>query len=230
MKQIAWNASHEAHRMKHIVFHFDFVSPYAMLAFERLPQALEGISHRVEYRPVLFGAMLKTAGNLGPAEIPGKREWTYRQVQWLAHKSGVAFDMPARHPFNPIGLLRLALACSDARDGGAVNRHVCEQIFRHVWNGGGDAADGARLAVLTERLTPRRDPAGDAVKAELRVNTEAATAAGVFGVPSMTVDGRVFWGVDALPMLADYLRGEAWFDGPAWDAAAKISGDTRRQP
>jgi hypothetical protein len=41
----------------------------------------------------------------------------------------------------------------------------------------------------------------------------------VFGVPSFELDGRLFWGLDALPMLRAALAGDAWFDGPAWAAA-----------
>ncbi|MFN5498049.1 MAG: DsbA family protein, partial [Burkholderiales bacterium] len=44
--------------MKEIHFYFDFISPYAWLAFQALPKTLEGISHRVHYHPVVFGAML----------------------------------------------------------------------------------------------------------------------------------------------------------------------------
>ena len=131
--------------MKHITFHLDFVSPYAYLAFERLPQALEGLSYSVDYRPVLFAGFLKAHGQLGPAEIPGKREWTYRQVLWLGRTHGIPIQMPASHPFNPLALLRLALACGQ---GGSINRHVAETVFRHVWRGGADAGDPQRLASL----------------------------------------------------------------------------------
>ena len=44
--------------MKRITFWFDPISPFAYLAFERLPQVLQGISHVVEYRPLLFGAIM----------------------------------------------------------------------------------------------------------------------------------------------------------------------------
>ena len=66
--------------LKRLTFYLDFISPYAYLAFERLPQALEGISHAVSYQPVLFASMLSAHGNLGPAELKPKREWTYRHV------------------------------------------------------------------------------------------------------------------------------------------------------
>jgi 2-hydroxychromene-2-carboxylate isomerase len=78
--------------MKQIDFHLDFISPYAYLAFAKLPEALAGIDCHVRYKPVLFAALLKHHGQLGPAEIAAKRDWTYRQVQWLAHEHGVALD------------------------------------------------------------------------------------------------------------------------------------------
>ena len=96
--------------LKHITFYLDFISPYAYLAFERLPRALEGLSYSVDYQPVLFAGILQHHGQLGPAEIEGKRDWTYRQVQWLAGQQETPLNMPAAHPFNPLALLRLALA------------------------------------------------------------------------------------------------------------------------
>jgi 2-hydroxychromene-2-carboxylate isomerase len=205
--------------MKHITFHLDFISPYAYLAFERLPIALQGLSYAVEYRPVLFAGFLKHHGQLGPAEIQPKRDWTYRQVLWLAHVHGIPMQLPAAHPFNPLALLRLAVACGA---GGSINRYVCETVFRHVWRGGADAADAARLTELQALLQPKRDAAGEDVKAELKANTEAAMARGVFGVPTCEVDGKLFWGLDALPMLRAYLEGDAFFASGAWEQAAAL--------
>jgi 2-hydroxychromene-2-carboxylate isomerase len=220
--------------MKHITLYLDFISPYAYLAFEKLPEALMGHSYSVTYKPILFAALLKHHGQLGPAEIPAKREWTYRQVQWLAHSQGMALQLPRAHPFNPLGLLRLAVACgadvdekmgakSDA--GKAANtpsRFVVEALFHHAWCTGDDAADADRLATLSAKLTPARDMNSDEVKAQLKANTEEAIANGVFGVPTLQVDDKLFWGLDALPMLRDYLTGDAWFDGPAWQAARQL--------
>ena len=200
--------------MKRITFWFDPVSPFAYLAFEHLPQALEGCNYAVDYRPVLFAGLLAHWGQLGPAEIEPKRAWTYRHVAWQAHQLGATLDMPASHPFNPLPLLRLALACGP-------NRRVVEAVMRHVWVGGAEATDAARLAALTARLAPARDPASAEVKAELRAATDDAITRGVFGVPTFELDGRLFWGLDAVPMLRAALLGQAWFDSPAWDEAAR---------
>jgi 2-hydroxychromene-2-carboxylate isomerase len=205
--------------MKHITFYLDFISPYAYLAFEELPKALMGLSYSVTYKPVFLGALLKHNGMLGPAEVPPKRDWTYRHVAWLAHAAGVPLEMPAAHPFNPLAMLRLAVA-TDAN--GAPNRYTCEALFRHVWVGGADAVDAGRLAEISLHLEPARDAASDEVKAQLKQHADAAIAQGVFGVPAFTVDGKVFWGLDSLPMLRQCLEGNSWFDGPRWDAVKRV--------
>lgn len=210
--------------MKHLTFYLDFISPYAYLAFEKLPQALMGHSVSVSYKPILFAALLKHHGQLGPAEMPGKRDWTYRQVLWQAHTQGVDLQMPASHPFNPLSLLRLAIACSPQ---GAPNRYVCETVFKHVWQGGAPADDPERLEQLTQLLAPQRSVASDEVKAQLKANTEEALALGVFGVPTIQVDDKLFWGFDALPMLNDYLNKDPWFDAH-WDAPASVGQGVKR--
>lgn len=208
--------------MKHLVFHFDVISPYAYLAFERLPEALVGCSYSVEYRPILFAALLKHHAHKGPAEIEPKRQWTFRHVAWLAHQHGIHLQAPAQHPFNPLAVQRLVVAAG-------ANRRVVEAAFKHVWLGGGDPNDPARLTELRETLMPARDADSDEVKAELRALTDAAVADGVFGVPTITCEGRHFWGLDALPMLSDCLQGGTWFDGPAWaEAGAPRAGVVRR--
>jgi 2-hydroxychromene-2-carboxylate isomerase len=211
--------------MKRITFHFDVISPFAYLAFEHLPRALQGLSYEVVYRPVLLGAILDRLGQLGPAEIPGKREWTFRQVDWLARQHGIPLHMPAQHPFNPLPLLRLAIACGEE---GTVNRHVAESLLRHVWARGGEPCDPAALQALHAALAPARAVDSDAVKAELRANTEGALANGVFGVPTCEADGRLFWGLDALPMLRASLEGHEWFAGGAWEAAAALPQGVQR--
>lgn len=215
--------------MKLLRFYFDPVSPYAALAFERLPEALLGCSYTVEYRPILFAALLHALGQKGPAEIESKRQWTFRQVAWLSDQLQIPLTTPSQHPFNPLPLLRLAWA--SAAPGGTPNRLAVEKIFHHVWRGDGADANAAdRLAALTQDLAPPQDPTSEAIKERLREATEQALAAGVFGVPTVEVDGRLFWGLDALPMLAAYLKAEPWFAGSAWEAAGASRPGVRRRP
>ncbi len=238
--------------LHHIDFYYDPISPYAYLAFMQLPKALEGLSYSVSYTPILFAGLLKSHGQLGPAEIAPKRDWTYRQVLWQAKTLGIDFQMPAHHPFNPLPLLRLAIACAHANADGSLstNRLVTQHILRHVWSSTADglaqdASDAARLAALTLQLTqkPQRGLSAepkltvDEIKACLKANTDKALQLGCFGVPTLRAlragapDGQEknFWGLDALPMLRDYLQGNAWFDaGGGWDSAAAIGAGVQR--
>ena len=212
--------------MKHITFWFDPISPFAHLAFERLPQALEGLSVSTTYRPILFAGLLRHWGQKGPAEIEPKRAWTFRQVHWLAHQNGIELQTPAQHPFNPLALLRLLYAAAGTP--GTPNRAQCEAVLHHVWRGGGDANDPQRLAALGAQLAPMADVSSDAVKQALKKATADALAASLFGVPAFEVDGRQFWGFDSLPMLRAHLLGDTWFDGPAWQREGEPRAGVQR--
>ena len=192
--------------MQRVIFDFDIISPYAYLAFERLPAALEGLSHHVEYRPLLFAGLLKHWGNTAPVDVAPKKAWLFRQCAWLAEQDGVVFRPPTPHPFNPLALLRLLVASAPA--GAPPNRRVVELVFRHVWaRDGGDPNDAAALRQLTDAVAPSRDPASPEVKAELQARTAQAADAGVFGVPSFRlVDAPLFWGTDGMAMLVDAMR------------------------
>ena len=195
--------------MQRLIFDFDVVSPYAYLAFERLPSALEGVSHHVEYRPLLFAGLLKHWGNTAPVDVAPKKAWLFRQCAWIAERDGVVFQPPVPHPFNPLALLRLLVASAPA--GRHPGRRAVELAFRHVWaRGGGDPNDATALKSLTDAIAPVRDPAGAEVKADLQARTAQAADAGVFGVPSFRLDdGQVFWGTDAMDMLVDAMRRKA---------------------
>jgi len=108
-------------------WYFDFVSPFAYLQSEQLATLAPKIT--IRYKPVLFAGILGAHGQKGPAEIPAKRAFTYRFVLWQAKRLGIPLKLPHEHPFNPLPLLRLAIACDC--DGAAIHR-----IFRFVWRDG----------------------------------------------------------------------------------------------
>jgi 2-hydroxychromene-2-carboxylate isomerase len=180
-------------------WYFDFISPYAFLQFHRLRELDDRLDVRL--RPVLFGAILDHWGQLGPAEIAPKRVHTYRQTHWLARRRGLAFKAPEAHPFNPLRLLRLAIHLG-------TTPAVVERLFRYVWQQGLIPENEVGWRALVGELgVPDADAqiARPEVKAALRANTEQAIAAGAFGVPTLVVDGRPFWGDDSTQMVLDYL-------------------------
>jgi 2-hydroxychromene-2-carboxylate isomerase len=180
-------------------WYFDFVSPYSYIALHRLDE----LPCPVAYKPVLFAGLLDHWGQKGPAEIPAKRRWTYRWCTWWAQSLGIPFRFPAAHPFNPLQHLRLALAC-DSRP------EAVKRIFRSIWMSGEHADDPARFAALCRELDVDRSYLGEVqIKDRLRMNTEEAAQRGVFGVPSLVIDGEVFWGADAIDFAKAFIADPA---------------------
>jgi len=183
--------------MRRVTWYFDFVSPYSYLCLARLHELPRDVE--LDFRPVLFAALLQRFGQKGPAEIEAKRRWTYRWCQWSADRLGLPFRFPATHPFNPLHHLRLAIA---ARSQPA----AVKRIFEALWTTGQDPGDqGAFTALARELGVDAQALAAPEVKDELRENTERAAAAGVFGVPSFDAGGEIFWGVDSIDFLKAFL-------------------------
>ena len=136
----------------------------------------------------MFAGLLGHWEHKGPAEIPAKRVQTYRYTHWLAKRLGVPFKTPPAHPFNPLRLLRLAIALE-------ADRAVVEALFNYVWGTGGDVNDDAAVGKLAARFGVKDLAAAinqDEVKQTLRANTETAIARGVYGVPTFAVDQELF--------------------------------------
>ena len=189
--------------MSPIDWYFDFVSPYSYLQSERLA----ALAIAVRPRPLVFAGLLKHWEHKGPAEMPTKRTFTYRQVQWIARRDGVALRFPPRHPFNPLKALRLAVALGSKVD-------TIREIFRHVWREGDDVDTPEGFARLCRKLGVADGEALASraeVKAELVANGAEAIARGVFGVPTLYLDGEIFWGYDATAMALDFIRDPAFF-------------------
>jgi 2-hydroxychromene-2-carboxylate isomerase len=189
-------------RPRHAVWYFDVISPFAYLNLSRFAELPFDLS--IEYKPILFAGLLHHWGQKGPAEIEPKRRWTYRACQYWADSHGVPFRFPAAHPFNPLHHQRLLVAC------GATQAAV-RQVFEAIWTTGADPGDQSAFAALARSVGIDDLAAlGTAeVKDALRRNTEAAVAAGVFGVPSFVSDGEIFWGNDSV----DFFK--AWLADPA---------------
>jgi 2-hydroxychromene-2-carboxylate isomerase len=209
--------------MRGAVWYFDFVSPYAYLQ-SRMLHKFAGKA-RIAMRPVLFAGLLAHSKNLGPAEISSKRLWTYRFCTWFARDHGIPFKFPPRHPFNPLKPLRLAIAQ------GAAPAAV-HAIFDFIWAEGRDPADPVEWNALGARLGIADPDAAievPAVKDALRANTEAAIAAGIFGVPSFAIGGEVFWGVDATEFVLQYLDDPALLDDPEFQRVANLPAGAERK-
>lgn len=197
-------------------FYFDFISPYAYLAWTQIHALAARHDREVRPIPTLFAAMLKHSGTLGPAEIPLKRAYIFKDTLRTARHLGVPFAAPPSHPFNP--LLALRIATVDP------SRAVIDALYRAAWGGGNGIETEAQVTQALEAANIGAAPllaAANEVstKQKLRDATDAAIAAGVFGVPTIIAEGptftvpggpdcELFWGVDSFPHLERFLAGD----------------------
>jgi 2-hydroxychromene-2-carboxylate isomerase len=188
---------------------FDFISPYAYLACTRVRALGERIHHEVEPRPVLFAGILNALGTKGPAEVPARRAYVVKNVLRAAHRAGVHIALPPAHPFNPLPALRVAALDVDR----ALRWQIIDALFAATWGGGGGIDGSERVATVLRRagLDDARLLAlasAPEAKERLRRNTDEALARGVFGVPTMLVDGEMFFGFDSFSEIESFVRGE----------------------
>jgi 2-hydroxychromene-2-carboxylate isomerase len=202
--------------------YLDVISPYAYLYWRQRHR----LDARVQVKPklVLFGGLLKAWAHKGPAELPSKRLHTYAHCVWVAKQQQVPFVMPPRHPFNPLKVLRLLTARG-------TQEADLDRAFDWIWAQGNDPE--IDFAGFTDCLGQRLDVAeglisDPAVKAQLVEQTNAAFARGIWGVPTLDLNGHLFWGHDTIDWANAYAEDPQLMTEPSFiRAAACAPGITR---
>ncbi len=200
--------------MTSVRFLFDYISPYAYIAWTQIHDLAAQHGVTVEPVPVLFAAMLNANDTRGPAEIPSKRLYVFKDVLRTAAVLGIPLSPPPAHPFNPLLALRLT-ACPMS---GPTRRALIDRLFAATWGGGPGVSDPdvvERIAAevgIDDAVARASTPAA---KSRIRESTDAALAAGVFGVPTVLVGGELFWGYDSFPHLSRHLAGRDPLDADA---------------
>lgn len=192
-----------------VEFYFDPVSPYAWLAMEQLARVTAAGGH-INCRPILLAALLNANGTKGPAEVPAKRAYVFRDVMRQAKRLNLTFRGPPNHPFSPLAALRAVLAVEDE-----VQRLTLTcRMLAAVWSDGIDIADPKSLSSVLARSGFDADAlcakaATPEVKQRLHRVTQEAIDAGVFGVPTFRLRRELFWGADRVDSVVWALKGGA---------------------
>jgi 2-hydroxychromene-2-carboxylate isomerase len=211
-----------------VEFYFDPVSPYSWLAAKQCAR-VEAAGVELDCRPVLFAGLLAAHRSTGPAEIPAKRAYTMRDVLRQAAGLGLTAVGPPTHPFNPLRALRMCIALDDR----AGRRRFGIALLDAAWARGLDLTEDDVLVALANEcgldgavLLAR---AGDAeIKQRLIAATDAAVAAGIFGVPTWRVAGEIFWGEDRIDALLRRLQGHTIDESLLAAVLARPASATRR--
>ena len=111
-----------------IRFYFDYISPNAYLAWSQLPALAKRNGCVIDPVPVLFAGLLEANRQLGPAEVPAKMRWMWKNILRKAAVIGVPLNAPAFHPFNPLLALRVSSLGLDAKQ----RRALIDALFAAV--------------------------------------------------------------------------------------------------
>jgi 2-hydroxychromene-2-carboxylate isomerase len=196
-----------------IDFYFDFASPYGYFASTRIDEIAARHGRAAVWRPMLLGPVFKLTGNAALVDQPIKGEYVRRDCARFARLIGVPFKFPAQFPFGAVAASR-AFYCIADRDA-----EQAKAFARAVFRAGlGEGRDVTPIEVVVELATavgvapgPLSAALADPqVKARLAREVDAAIQRGVFGSPTVFVDGEMFWGADRLDQVERWLATGGW--------------------
>jgi 2-hydroxychromene-2-carboxylate isomerase len=191
-------------------FYFDFSSPYGYFASTRIDNLAGMYGRKVNWHPVLLGAVFKKTGAAPLPMVPLKGDYARRDFERTARFHRIEFREPSPFPIStqvPARAMRwIAGTQGDAR---AVE--FAKAVYRAYFVDGVNIGEQANVAEIAGKLGIDAGALvdainGDAIKEQLKAEVEQAMARGVFGSPYVVVDGEPFWGFDRFDQLEAFLR------------------------
>ena len=196
--------------MSTLDFWLEFASTYSYPAAMRIGGLAESAGVAVRWRPFLLGPIFKAQGwDNSPFNIyPTKGRYMWRDLARVCGALGVAFQQPPSFPQNSILAARVALVGLTQGWG----EDFCRAVYRAEFGAGRNIGEPATIAEIlaalghdAEAVTAQAQ--SDAIKAQLRAQTDEAARLGIFGAPSfVTADGELFWGNDRLEAAFEWAR------------------------
>ena len=193
---------------KQVEFFYDYGSPAAYLAWARLPGICERHGASLIRKPILLGGLFKATGNQTPVNVKPKGEWMFDDLARHAEFFGVPFK---KNPFFIINTLPIMRGAMWAQRSGQLDRYD-EVMFEAIWANEKDMNSPEVIASVLEEGGFDAQEVFEAVQQQdvkdlLIAATEEAAAKGLFGVPSMTVNGELHFGQDRLDWVERALSG-----------------------
>ncbi|MGZ5787376.1 MAG: DsbA family protein [Ramlibacter sp.] len=195
-----------------VEFYFDVGSPAAYLAWTQLPLICAEAGARIDFRPMLLGAVFQAIGNHSPATIPGKGRYMIDDLGRFAQRYGVPFGRNQFFPINTLSLMRGATALQMQDEARMVS--FVDAAYRAIWVDGKNMNDADVVAQVLQGAG--FDPAElmaqaglPQVKERLKAVTQDAVARGVFGAPTFFVGSHMYWGQDRLDFVKEALEQQA---------------------
>ena len=180
-----------------IQFWFDFASPYAYVASERIETLARSHGATVDWCPLLLGVVLKRKSADGsPFQRATEAEHRYRRrdIERLCIRNGLPLVWPTGFPRGSLLAMRTAYVAREQGWG----REFANQVFRANFV---HDRDIAKTEVVADLIEACKRPSGSVLelaqsegnKKAFLDHVEQAIARGIFGVPTVVVGDELFW-------------------------------------
>jgi 2-hydroxychromene-2-carboxylate isomerase len=185
-----------------VVFYYDFNSPYAYLAAERIGDLIPDAA----WRPIAFAILLSRLGRLERALEQLDPAPVVAEIARRAGDRGLPpFAPPRAWPVGTWSLvpLRAALVADERGRLPEFSRAAYRKSF--VESRSLAELDSVLAAAQQVGLEPDEVRDGierPEIKERLKANTEQALARGVTGIPTVAIGDELFWGDDRLDEAA----------------------------
>ena len=199
--------------VKAIDFYFDFSSPYGYFASLEVDALAERHGRTVTWRPILLGVLFKTTGQSPLLDQPLRGAYARRDLERTARRLGVPFTIPAAFPINALQASRAFYWLVDRDE--RIGRDFARAVFYAIFAEGRDLGPAQAVIALAGALGRPAEEISAAlgdpgVKDRLRRKVDAALADGIFGSPTVVVDGEPFWGFDRFADVERWLATGGW--------------------
>ena len=200
-----------------IDFYFDYSSPYGYLASERIEALAKRHNRCVVWHPILLGFIFKISKQAPLTEAPLKGEYSIMDFARSSREHSIAYQHPQQFPIGAVAASRATLWVRNHSDSAISEKtgDMVHAIYQAYFVDGKDITDIKTLSALASSLGLDGDSmvvalSEQSVKDALKDEVGAAIESGIFGSPTMVVDGEQFWGHDRLEQLERWLTSGGW--------------------
>jgi 2-hydroxychromene-2-carboxylate isomerase len=196
-----------------IEFFFDCSSPWTYLAFHNIQPLAKEFAEEITWRPILVGGIFNSINPSVYASrehpVPAKVAYQKKDVADWARSTGLTIKMrPTVFPVNSVKAMRGCIFLN--KEGKLVQ--FARAVFEIYWGEDKDISQDPVLTEVCQRVgvDPTKFFAGigdQAVKDQLKANTDEVMARGGFGSPTIFIDRTdMYFGNDRLPLVREALQ------------------------
>jgi 2-hydroxychromene-2-carboxylate isomerase len=193
-----------------IEFFFDCSSPWSYLAFHNIQPLTREFGEEISWRPILVGGIFNSINPsvYASREHPVTAKVAYQKkdlADWARSAGLVINARPTVFPVNSVKAMRGCIWL------GKDMVPFARAVFESYWDDDKDISQDAVLAEICKRVGVdlQKFFAGigqQAIKDQLKANTDEVMARGGFGSPTIFLDKTdMYFGNDRLPLIREAL-------------------------